>query len=248
MIFISCSNNDDSPNSNNFNFSLNNGNYWTYNVLTENTASRDSLYIKGDTIINNKTYKKFKAKDFPSGFYSTSLNNNGLRKDGSKLLLSGTLGFGANQGLPTSISIDLNDFIIFNGNASSGTTMGTKNGTIQETFGDYNVVINYTLTSKSGDFYDVYNVNGNDYENVKATEISLRMTINASLVGVPFSIPVLQNQEVLHSNQYTANQIGVIKTETTISYNIDSQIASTLGIPASSVQNQSETLDTYFFN
>jgi len=40
---------------------LNNGNYWTYDVVG-NTTTRDSLYISGDTLIPPHTYKNLKQK------------------------------------------------------------------------------------------------------------------------------------------------------------------------------------------
>ena len=41
---------------------LNNGNYWTYDVVGQ-TETRDSLYIFGDETVGSHSYKKFKNRN-----------------------------------------------------------------------------------------------------------------------------------------------------------------------------------------
>lgn len=248
VFLFSCSSDSDNSNSNNdpFSLTLTDGDYWTYDVNGDTGASRDSLYIANDTVISGKTYKKFKTKDLPTGFYSSSLNNNGVRKDGNKLLLSGTLELGANQGLPSNISISLNDFVIFNPNATEGTTLATFSSSFQQTVGTYPLTVNYTLKSKAGSTYTNYNSNGEIYGNVKTTIITLDMSVTTVLSG--FTITVLNNQQVLNSEQFIAENIGVIKTNSSFSYNMDATLASQIGIPASASQSQNEIIDTYFIN
>lgn len=245
VFLFSCSSDSDDSSSNNvpFNLTLTDGDYWTYDVNGDAGASRDSLYVANDTVINGKTYKKFKTKDLPTGFYSSSLNNNGVRKDGNKLLLSGTLELGANQGLPSNITISLDDFVIFNPNANQGTTLDSFSGSFQQTVGSYPLTVNYTLKSKSGTNYSSYTSSGDVYNNVKTTIITLDMSVTTVLSG--FTITVLNNQQVLNSEQFIAENIGVFKTNTVFTYNMDATLASQIGIPASTTQNQDEILDTY---
>ena len=81
FFILSCSSDDDSsmPSTVNNAIPLTVGNYWLYDVNMTNISVRDSLYTANDTVINNNTYKKFKTKSFPFGFYSNSLRGNGLR-------------------------------------------------------------------------------------------------------------------------------------------------------------------------
>lgn len=245
-VIISCSSDSDDNTSSETNFSLSliDGNYWTYDVSAQAGTTRDSLYIANDTVIGSNTYKKFKTKEIPTGFYSTSLNNNGVRKSSSKLLLSGTLEVGANQGLPSDITIELSDFIIFDASANEGTTLDTFSNSFQQTVGGYPLTINYTLKSKAGENYNEYTSDGNIYDNVKSTIITLNISISTVISG--FTIPVLNDQEVLNSQQFIAENIGVVNSYTTFSYTIDEAIATQIGIPASSTQSQEEFLDTYF--
>lgn len=247
IIFCSCSSEDNSSSqAEPFNLSLNNGSYWTYNVSGQNGTTRDSLYISNDTLINSKTYKKFKTKDIPTGFYSSSINNNGVRIDNNKLLLSGSLDVGANQGLPSNITIEMDDFVIFNASSSVGSNLDSQSGTIQENVNGYPITIHYTLKSKAGNSYDEYSVENETYSNVKSTIITLEMSVTAVYGG--FTITALNTQEVLNSTQFIAENIGVIKTNSTFSYSMDPFIAGELGIPETATQNQEEILDTYLIN
>lgn len=248
-VITSCSSDSDDNSSSSpstpFSLSLENGNYWVYDINTATGTTRDSLYIANDTVIGANTYKKFKTKDIPTGFYSTSLNNNGVRKSNSKLLLSGTLEVGANQGLPSDITIDLSDFIIFDASANEGNNLDTFSSSFQETIGGFPLTINYTLKSKAGESYSEYTTNGSTYNNVKSTVITLNLTVSTTFPGLPTPIIVLNNQEVLNSKQYVAENVGVVNTSTVFSYEIDPAIATQIGIPSSTTQNQEEFLDTY---
>src|SRR5262245_6698602 len=88
-LLFSCSSDDSGGdgNSSGFTIPLETGKYWTYDVTDGTTESRDSLYIKGDSLINNITYKRFEVRNnVATGFYSSSLRNNGVRELNGKLL------------------------------------------------------------------------------------------------------------------------------------------------------------------
>lgn len=247
---ISCSNSDDSSENPTiaFNLPLETNNYWVYDVDFTTGTSRDSLYISNDTLINGVTFKKFKTKETPAaGFYSSSLRENGVRKDGNKLLLSGDLAVGGGQNLPVDIDLALDNFVIFQANASNNQELDSKSGSFQQTVNNIPITVNYTLKSVAGETLDSYTtLNGDTFTNIKKTKI----VINASATA-NFNIlvlPVLNSQDILISNQYIAENVGVIFTETTFSYNIDSAIATQVGIPATNTQNQTETLDSYMVN
>lgn len=252
LTLFSCSNDDSSSETESTVFTdalpLHTGNYWTYDV--EGTAiTRDSLYISGDTIIESNTYKKFKNKDnISTGFYPTSLNNNGVRKNGGKLLMSGEFSVGQGFTLPVGLDLTLRDFIIFNENASSGEVLNEKAGSFQQDFNGTPLTIDYSLKSIAGDDIPNYTSPNNDvYTNVKSTKIVLRLKVTTTqfVAGFPITVTILQPQDVVVSTQYLSKSIGVVYTNTITSYNIDASIASNLGIPASNTQTQNEFLDTF---
>ncbi|CAM4241896.1 hypothetical protein [Flavobacterium terrigena] len=252
---FSCSSNDDSSSNETSDFTnalpLNTGNYWTYDVVgTANT--RDSLYISGDTIIAPNTYKKFKNKDnVATGFYCTSVNNNGVRKSSGKLLLSGDFSFGQGTTLPVGLDLHLVDFIIFKEYATSGEVLHEKTGSFEQDFNGTPLTITYKLKSVGGEnFANFTSPNGDTYTNVKSTKIilNLKVTTTQTIAGMPIVIPVLQPQDVVTSTQYISKSIGVVYTKTKTTYNLNATIADQLGIPASNTQNQEEFLDTFVVN
>jgi hypothetical protein len=254
LIFFSCSSDDNSGNNDNSSFQipLSNGSYWTYDVENETENTRDSLYISNDTIINSKTYKKFKTKNnIATGFYSSSLRNNGVRFSEGKLLMSGDLSLAGGTDLGLDFDLTLDDFIIFNRNATAGQLLSTKSGIIEEDFDGVPVTINYSLKSFGGETLNTYtSPNGDSYENVKSVLIKLNVTVTTvqEILGFPVTINVLTPQDVIVSTQYIASGIGVVHTITTTSYTINSAIADEFGIPASGSQNQKEFLDDYQIN
>lgn len=246
--FISCSS-DDSNNGNNnpadtFSIPISIGKYWTYDVVGA-TNTRDSLFISNDTIISGNTYKKFKTKDnIATGFYSSSVRNNGVRELDGKLLLSGDLSLANGQQLPIGLDLSVLDFVIFKENASIDELLSTKTGSFQQTVQGLPLTINYTLKSKGGESIATFtSPNGDVYTNVKTSKILLNVTITTVISGFPFT--VLPAQDVITSIQYLSNNIGVVYTNTVTSYSINSTIANQLGIPASDTQTQEEFLDTY---
>lgn len=254
-LFLSCSNDDENGNSGpNFAIPLNNNNYWTYDVHSEGTISRDSLYIFGDIVFNTKTYKKFQTRDdVATGFYSSSLRNNGVRRVDSKLLLSGDLSLASGQNLPINFDLSLDDFVIFNSNASNNQALNSTpvSGTIEETYNGYPLTIDYSLQSYGGESFTSFtSPNGDVYNNVKSTKIKLNVSVNSEQTFGGFTIPivVLAPQDLIISTIYTAEGIGVVYVNTDTSYSINSMIADDFGIPATGLQNQKEYLDTYEVN
>jgi hypothetical protein len=232
---------------------LNNGNYWTYDVVSA-TTTRDSLYIFGDEAIGSHTYKKFKNKnDIATGFYTSSLNNNHLRKDNGKLLLTGSLNVPQGQTLPIGLDLNVVDFIIFKEYATSGELLSEKTGTFNQTVNGIPLTVEYKLKSIGGENIGNFtppSPNNTTYTDVKSTKIvvNLKITTIQTIAGFPVTITVLQPQDVIVSTQYLSKNIGVVYTKTDTSYVIDTNIASSIGVPATFNQTQKEFLDTYNVN
>ena len=252
-LYVSCSSEDESGNGGaNFTIPLNNNNYWTYDVDSQGTLTRDSLYISGDVVFNSKTYKKFQTRDdMATGFYSSSLRNNGVRKVDSRLLLSGDLSLASGQNLPINLDLPLDDFVIFNSNASNNQALNSSpvTGVIQETYNGYPLTISYSLQSYGGESFTTFtSPNGEQYPNVKSVVFRLNVSISATQPGTPLPIPVLSSQDVIVSTQYIAEGIGMVHANTIYSYSINSIIADEIGIPESSSQVQQEFLISYQIN
>lgn len=252
---ISCSNdNDDSPESINPNtinvtFPLADGNYWNYDVDTDGTTSRDSIYIDHDTIINSITYKKLETESIPTGFYSSSLKNNALRFSDNKLLLTGNLSFLAGQSLPIGVDLSVTDFTILDNNVSTDTELSSKTGTITQDYNGFPVTMDYTLKTLAGNEYASLTLNGTTYQNIKSTKVVLTASVYITIIpGVTQDILTPSDQNVMVAEIFFADGIGAVSIITDINATIDSTVATSLGLPQSITQHQEETLDTYHIN
>lgn len=255
FLLVSCSNDEsNSGNSVVFSLPLTAGSYWTYNIEDQSGINRDSLFVDSETTINNNTYKVFKAKnDAATGFYSNSLKNNNVRENNGKLLLTGDLALTAGQNLPFTIDLSLNDFIIFDKNASNNQTLNSspKTGVINETVNGFPLTISYSLQSYGGETLSTFtSPNGMVYSNVKSTKIKLNLTITTiiTVLGSPQTFTALAPQDVLVSTQYLSDGIGVVYTNTVSSYTVSNFVANELQIPESDTQTQEEFLDNYDIN
>lgn len=232
---------------------MNNGNYWDYIVVGE-TTTNDHLYVFGDETIGVHTYKEFRTQNnTPTGFYSSSLNNNNLRKDNGKLLLTGSLNFTQGQTLPIGLDLSVVDFIIFKETATNGELLNEKVGSFQQTVNNIPLTVEYRLKAIGGENIGTFTSPDSEvYPNVKSTKIvvNVKVTTTQTLAGIPFTFTVLAPQDVIVSTQYLSKNIGVVYTKTITSYTLDSTIASNvnLGIPASNTQTQEEFLETFNVN
>lgn len=229
---------------------INTGSYWTYDVYNHATTdvpeswTRDSLYVANDTIINSVTHKKMKTLNLPTGFYCSTLNNNGLRIDGSSIKITGSVDFSA--GLPTNIAFAVSDFIILKENATAGDELSSTSGSFTQDYSGYPLTFTYTLKSVSDGTQSTFSTNGETYSNVIKTKVILNLKISTTISG--FTLNVMNAQDVLVSNQYYSKNIGMVYNQTNITYTLNSLPNITLPIPQSGSQSQEEFLDVYQIN
>ncbi|MGK4568037.1 hypothetical protein [Flavobacterium sp. 3HN19-14] len=252
-LLASCSPSDDEGSASaNVYLPLGADNYWNYDVTgSAAAAGRDSLFVANDTVINTKTYQKFKTGALPVGFYSNSLNGNSVRKEGSKLLLSGGAGLDVASTLP--VDLNLTDFVVFDENAADGQSLSDVTDNISQTFQDIPLTIKYTLKSAAVTTLPTYtSPNGDTYTDVKSVKTTLQVKVVATYTveGLPVPIPITildnyaNDSNLVSSTQYFAKGIGVVYSTTTISYALATAIPGT-DIPQSGTQTQEEFLDTY---
>ncbi|WP_432671127.1 hypothetical protein [Flavobacterium sp. SM2513] len=253
LLFIaltSCSSSDDSSGSNPTSFlPLEANSSWVYDVnLDASEIGRDSLYVSGETTLNGKTYKQLKVKDVPAGFYTNSLNNNSIRIDGSKLLLSGSTGLALADVLP--INIDVTDFVIFKEDATNNAQLDAISGTIEQDLQELPLKIDYTLKSTFKESLSSFAVPGKEtYTNVKVMKlvVNLKVSTEVLIPGTTISLPVsiLESQDVIVSTHYYAEGAGMIYAKTEINYSLNdfSLAGVTLPIPQEGASTIEEFLN-----
>jgi len=253
VVFLaSCSSdNDNTPENtngseNNY-LPVENGDYWVYDVSGE-FPGRDSLYVANDTMINNTSYQKFKTKEIAFGFFSGSLAGNGVRKNGDKLLVSGSTGIDLMEGFP--INLEVTDFVIFKESASENEQLSSTSGTFTYNFEEIPLEFDYTMKSVAGQSLASYTVpNYGTYEDVKVVKVIVNLKIVAIVPAgeINFPVDVLAAQDVVVSTQYYAKNIGMIYSTTAINYELEdfSLLDIELPFPSSGNQNIKEYLADY---
>lgn len=251
-IFCSCSTDDDSSGDSSVDtnhFPLTSTNSWEYDVVGQMPGT-DNLYVGEDIVIGGQTYKQMLTAAEPFGFYSALLRNNGLRNDGSKTLFTGNLNVNLGFDLPVDLSVT--DFVILKKNATTNEVLGTLTGTFTQDLEGTPITVNYTLKATALESLPTFTTpapQNETYTDVKKVKMSLSMTITTSLPGVPFAIPILNNQEVLEATQYYAKNIGMVYNLTNTGYElaIDPETIE-LPIPQSASQTTEEFLSSYTVN
>lgn len=224
------------------------GNYWVYNVENSQGQSRDSLYINGNINANGNTYKKFTTLNLPTGLFTNAVYNDGIRKDGDKLLLTGNAEFGFSEEF--SLNIPIADLMILKENATANQQLGAASGTITQQYSGYDVKFEYTLSTKNKQDHANYSVGSQTYTNVKQVETTLNLKVTA-LADIPnigiVPVQIMTPQNVVVSNQYYADGIGVVFVTSDVNYTLQdfSAISFTLPIPQSASEHQEEKLAHY---
>lgn len=227
---------------------LNVGTYWNYSVQTANSTENDSLYIENETTVGTETYANMRVGELPTGFYSSTLNNNSLRYSGGKTFVTGSSNLDLGGVIPFNITLD--DFIIFDANASNNQELSLLSGTVEQNIEGFPLQLSYVLRSVAGENISTFTTpDGNQYQNVKKVSLKLNLkitTINDDL-GFPITIEVLAPQDVIVSERMYAPNIGMVYSTTTFSYELQdfSQYGIELPIPQTGSEIQFETLESY---
>lgn len=226
-------------------FPTENGKFWVYDV-TGDFPGRDSLYIANDTMINNSAYKKLKTKELAFGFFTSSLAENGVRKSGDKLLISGATSVSLLQGFP--LDFEVKDFTLFKENAIDNEPLALISGTIDYEYDGIPLEFDYTMKSVFKESLASFNVpNYGNYQDVKVIQIILNLQVGgvyeAGTISLPFTL--LNAQDVVVSTQYYAKNVGMIYSHTTINYQLNdiSQFVGDITIPMSVNREIKEYLD-----
>lgn len=234
--------------------SIKSGNYWTYDVENSTgTTGRDSLYTANDTVISGITYKKYKTKNAPYGYFSASFRNNAIRKIEDKLVLTGKANTVDGLTIPLNLDLSLIDFIVFKENSTANTELDSRSGSFVQTVQDvpFPLKITYKLSTVAGENLASYVVKGVTFNNIKKMKSILNLKIDLLIATSPIELtqPVLTSQDVVISEQYFAKNVGVVYVKTNTSYQLSALPAGvTIPFPSSSTTSQEEFIDTYHIN
>jgi hypothetical protein len=241
LILASCSNSDDNNNNNepisgNY-FPSVNTNIWTYDVDNTSTTNPDLNFTDAPDFV---TIESSSGNTFTLEVNNGGISNgimNGFLGNGNLTRGDSTLSFTGNIELPgdfqyfTDESIMLQNFELYNLNASNNGVIDELGGVIVEDL-DLNgtivpLTVEYMITSQKISQMNSMSVNGQSYSNITRSRLTLNMNIFASidLLGGnnPANYSIINDQDVLVIDNYFAENFGLIKSEAVYSYELEQQ-------------------------
>jgi len=248
VILFSCSSDDnpESPQQQQFMFfPLSANSYWTFDNDSEAGVSRDSIYVEGTQLLNNKTFTNLDALPPVTGFMTQLVVDNLVHYTGSQLLVDGALSSPIIDGFPA-LSIDLDEFILLDADVSTpGTILSSISGEITEVIMDIPLVFDYELKSVHSSLTTSGTGNGS-IETKLVLTLSVAAEINVA--GIIISIPVLASQDVMVATNTFAENIGLEASNILIEYELEdlSGTGIEIPIPSQGTSTATQQLDAYF--
>jgi hypothetical protein len=257
MSLLACSSDDNDggnqPGNNEF-LPLSNNNFWVYEISSPQGIQQDSVYVNGDIIINNQTFKKMNAREPFFGFYAGAVHNNGIREDNGKLFMSGTFA-GAGLGDFIDLNLELNNFVIFDENATANNQqLSVINGVLTEDFDGFPITVTYALKSFAQTQINNFEAtNGQNYPVAKPVKIVLNIKVSTAIEVLPgfppVNVNILNDQDLVVSTSYFVQNIGIVQTDTNYQFEINPQLANFPGFGDLPIpENGSSTLNEKLIN
>ena len=239
-LVLACSsddNNDPAPsnppsnNTGNF-FPLTVDDYWNYDVAyrdnndsNNNSDSADFLFV--DTQLGAAYKLGVNTNDIANGAMNAILVNGTLERSESTLMLDGSIAIPF-PGFETS-SIDFTDIVLYDLNASNNSELSSVSGTLNQNIelGTDNipVTINYTVSTRQLNNNSNVTANGVSYTSASKATFKLNLNVVATIVNPitmqPQDLPILSNQDVTVATNYFVEDIGMVKSETAIEYQVN---------------------------
>lgn len=231
LLFFSCSSGDNPdpiitiPGADYFPLAI--ANYWTYDVngvdngTNQDFTGRDSLYITGTTTINTQSYFDLDASMESIGVMTGILSTGSIRNDSNRMYLTGSLNIPF-EGLE-GFNIELDDTVLFDDKAQADFVLSEFSGQLTDTVQGFPITATYTLKSINGSSLSSYAVNENTYENVIRSKLIVEVSITskAEVLGQTITFDLLKPQNVLTIENTYANGVGLVESDSEISYQLE---------------------------
>lgn len=251
---FSCSSDDTSVNDTNNSdyFPLTTGNEWNYSNSSQTQGEQEITNDEKLTITseNDNAYAFNSSADpLERGIITGILANGSLSKQNGQLVYNGEYVVDLSLYNLDNLTIPLTDLVVYDINASAGENLSNISNTIDQTFNiqgqEIPLVIEYSLNTQQNEILESYSVSGTSYDNVLKSSVSLTLEVNANII---VSIPLLEEQEVLSSSNYYAENIGLIFSENQANYNFED--LSQFGVPnMDSIKiDSSQSIESYIIN
>ena len=246
VFILSCSDeaydsNTDNSNDTTADFSPSGDNdYWIYDVVSSsadvpemNFTATDSIYIS--SIDENSFTLNANNNGVANGSMNILLTNGTISKTPTTLVFDGNIDVPQNLldlGFTQDLSIE--NMTLLNLEASNNEEMFFQESNFSETIDimgtDVPVEISSKISTKKINFYTNETINDTNYNDVFEAEFALNISVNGtfSVAGFTQTIPILETQDVMKVTYFYANNMGLVRAETSQGISLSSQLTSLL--------------------
>lgn len=247
LVLAACTSEDTAPSTSFSYLPLAINNSWNYDVATGTDVSTDALTVASMT---GSRYTLTANPDPANGAMTNFLTSGELNEDQGMLILNGAfsldnLGFG-------NFSLDVVNGVINDQNASNDAETFSTSGMFTETVANFPLVLNYTVKNIQKADLGSLMVSGTTYTNVEHSQL----VINASIVspitvaGITQNITLMRAQDVIVIDNYWARDVGLIKSDNLLDYELEDFSAFGIALPIPQAANilSVQTLTSYTVN
>ena len=213
--------------------------YWIYDVESSSTVpemsftSTDSIYLS--SVDENSFTLNANNDGVANGSMNILLTNGTISKTPTTLVFDGNIDVPQNLldlGFTQDLSIE--NMTLLNLEASNNEEMFVQESNFSEIIDimgtDVPVEISSRISTKKINFYTNETINDTNYNDVFEAEFALNISVHGtfSVAGFTQTIPILETQDVMKVTYFYANNIGLIRAETSQGISLSSQLTSLL--------------------
>ncbi|WP_046745596.1 hypothetical protein [Kordia zhangzhouensis] len=257
FLIVSCGSDDDTNSSQSQSgnyFPATPANYWKYDVTVPNGNGSnqlmiDSLYVASRS--GNSFTLGVNTTNIGFGFMNNMLTTGTLTEQGTALTIDSSFSIPIN-GITAGINFE--NLVLFDSNATNNQLLYTTSDTFTQNFQGVPITVNYTVSSVKTDELNSLTVAGNSYSNINVVDIDVEASISTSIdvFGIPTTISILDAQDIIHMKTYYAANVGIIKSDSQFSYQLNPTTVALLanfnidlGIPSSDTSENIQELNSY---
>lgn len=231
-------------------------NNWIYDVTTDDgtnptTSSVDDITVDETSTINSNEYYGMTSSIGSTGTMSQLFDQNFFRVDNGISYIQGGFTLPLSNFGGTDLTINLDDAKLIDETASSGTVLTSLSDVTTQTIGGFDLDIAYTFKTVQRETLASHTVGTETYNGIIKSDIVLSIKVTTEVtIGIPIVVTILDTQDILTINNFYANNIGLVDSDTTFTYSLEdlSTFGITLPFPDTATIITAQEITAYTIN
>lgn len=244
---------------------INTDGYWIYDVQNSSQDIPNMTLISQDSVyVTSISGNNFSLSANNNGIVNGSMN--GILTNGTMNTTSTTLSINGEIDLVNFFSdleldntLELSALLLYDLEANSSDVMYLLEDSLTDTLSiqgsEIPIELSYELATTKVNFYDIITLNGTEYNNVFEGILTFSLNLNGifDLGFFTQTVAILETQNILETKYFFAEQVGLVRAETTQGYSLSTQFVTFLELagipldfPTSVTVENVEDLSDYF--